>query len=197
VQVRGEDGASNGAYIGAVKGNHYELDAIGVVGNGSYVSSSLAEVFFKNLGGETRMAVYEPAGMPLEATGPLFDDKWPDRGFELDKLLPRPILGVRILDRHVLAVAVEVEGGTWKAFIGASRGKDYLAEVSEIVKTGTPISYEVAETCFEDLSKGTKWHEPLRVCIAGEDYGPAEEWGGGKPAVPVRPGGDSKDDGPK
>jgi hypothetical protein len=92
---------------------------------------------------------------------------------------------VNIVDRHVLAVATRAENDTWQAFIGASKGVDFIAESVEITKTGTPISYEVAEVFFEDLTKGLKWHEPLRVCIAGEDYGPAEEWGDEKPAIPT------------
>ena len=63
-----------------------------------------------------------------------------------------------------------------------------------MVRTGAPLRYDVAENLFEDISKWAKWHEPLRVYIQDQDFGPAENWSGGKPAIPVEPGGNSKDD---
>ena len=183
VQLKSE-GAFHGAYIGAVKGEDYDAEALGVVASGEWVSTELAEIYFE-----------DQLGQPLtriDVRSPYFDEKWPNRGFELFKRLPPPILRVNIVDRHVLAVATRAENNTWKAFIGPSNGVDFIAEAVEITKSGTPISYEVAEVFFKDLTKALTWHEPLRVCIAGEDYGPAEEWGGEKPAVPTDSSEESK-----
>ena len=65
--------------------------------------------------------------------------------------------------------------------MGAVAGEDYVAEASSVVKTGTPVTYELAKVCFEDLAKREKWHALLRVFIDDEDYGPAEAWGEEKP----------------
>ena len=176
VQVKGEKGVNHGAYIGAVKGDDYDSESLGAVGSGTEVSALLAEIYFKDFGS----APFER----IDTHGPFFQYSGPRPDYAL---YPPPILGVNILDRHVMAVATEAEGGTWKAFIAAVKGVNYIAEASEVIKTGTPISYEVAEVCFEDLSKGMKWHEPLRVYIGDEDFGPGEDWGGGKPAVPAHP----------
>lgn len=183
VQVKSPEGVNHGAYIDAVKGADCDAESLGVAGSGREVSDLLAEVYFKGFG----------AGPiePIDTHDPFFQHSDPLSDYHL---YPPPILWVNVLERHVMAVAVEAEGDTWKAFIGPVKGADYVVEASEVIKTGTPMSYEAAEVCFEDLAKGMKWHEPLRVCIAGEDYGPAEEWGGEKPAVPVRPGGNSMDD---
>jgi hypothetical protein len=97
------------------------------------------------------------------------------------------------VDRHVLAVATRTDNGTWNAFIGQSKGIDFIAEAVEIAKTGTPLCYEAAEDFFEDLAKGEKWHEPLRVYIGDEDFGPAEDWVSGKDAVPAHLGANRAD----
>jgi hypothetical protein len=171
------DGVDHGAYIGAVKGDNYDEEAIGVVEAGSEASSLFAYSYFDGLGA----APVKRIG----AHGPYFNEKWPDRDLELFGHLPSPVLGVDILDRHVLAVAVTAERGVWKALIGPSKGADFLAELAEIAKTGTPLRYEAAEACFQDESKQFRWHEPLRIYLDDQDFGPADEWGGGKPAVPV------------
>src|ERR1039458_2003717 len=127
VKVESGEGVSHGAYIGAVKGDDYAAEALGVVGSGWQASDLLADLYFKGFG----------AGPiePIHTYGPyfLYSDPQPDYS-----LCPPPILWVKLMDRHVMAVAVEVEGGTWKAFIGAVKGVDYLAEASEVIKTGTP-----------------------------------------------------------
>jgi len=175
VEVKSE-GTNHGAFIGAVKGENYDAEALGVVTNGSAVWTLLAEIYFKGFGsGPVK---------PLRADEPFFDES-PKIDFRL--LDPR-IIEVRLIDKHVLLVAVRAHDDTWKAFIGAVKGENYGVEALEVIEKGTPIPYELAEVCFEDLARGKKWHEELRVFIDDEDYGPAEDWGDEKLARPAATG---------
>jgi hypothetical protein len=79
VQLTSE-GAYHGAYIGAVKGEDYDAEALGVVANGDQPSSVLTEVYFKDQLGQRRIQV--------DTHGPYFEEKYPNRGLELFKLLP-------------------------------------------------------------------------------------------------------------
>jgi hypothetical protein len=175
------EGAYNGAFVGAVKGEDYRLEAFEVAASGSAVLDTWAEPYFKGFGS---------GSLKLRRAYNLY--------IEEDPLMIEPrsldpsILELRRIDKHVLMVAkslgINAEGvQTWKAFIGAIKGDDYGAEALGVIKTGTPIGYELAVTCFEDL-RLEKWYEPLRVYVDDEDYGPAEEWGRGKPAVPKSEG---------
>jgi hypothetical protein len=162
---------NHGAFIGAVKGENYDAEVLDVATNGSSAWPQLAGIYFKGFGsGPVK---------PFREYNPFFEPS----GINYTLLGPQ-ILQIRLIDKNVLLVAVRADGNSWKAFIGAVKGEDYAAEAPEVIKTGTPTSYELAEVCFEDLAKGEKWHEPLRVFIADEDYGPAEEWGDEKPARP-------------
>ena len=165
---------NHGAFIGAVKGEDYDAEAADVVRNGTEVWDQLAEIYFKGFGSE-----------PVIPLGPRRsgDDEWLDN-FDF-RLLRRPILDIRTLDKHVLLVAVRAHGDTWKAFIGAVEGEDYGEEALDVIKDGTPVPYPLAEVCFEDLARGAKWHQKLRVYIDDVDYGPAEDWVTGKPAHPA------------
>ncbi len=172
VQVKSA-GNNHGAFIGAVKGEDYGAEALDVAANGSEAWAQLAEIYFKGFGsGPVK---------PIREAEPFF----PDARSKTDyRLLDPHILQMSAIDKNVLLVAVEVLGDTWKAFIGAVKGEDYGAEALDVVKNGTPVPYELAEVCFEDLARGMKWHEPLRVYFDGKDFGPAEEWGDEKPAHP-------------
>src|SRR5271157_6635508 len=103
-----------GAYIGAAKGVNYDTEAIGVAGRGSMVWTKLAEIYFKGYGSG-------PVS-PFREEGPVF----PDEVSNTDYGLKPPILEIRPLDKHVLVVAVRAPGHTWKAFIGAVKGEDFV-----------------------------------------------------------------------
>jgi hypothetical protein len=161
-----------GVFVGAVRGDNYDVEALEVAITGSSVWPQLADIYFKDSGSgrpikqiHEYQPFFEPSAMNYRLLGP-------------------PILEIRPIDKHVLLVAVRADGGTWNAFIGAVKGEDYVVEAQGIVKTGTPVSYELAEVCFEDLAKGERWHEPLRVFIGDEDYGPAQDWGDERPVRP-------------
>ncbi len=166
---------NHGAYIGAVRGENYDEEALEVAANGSAVSDLFAEVYFKDIASGPLK--------PLREAEPYFDDERLKIGFAPSN---PDILDAFRVDKHVLLVAVRAPGNTWKAFIGAVKGEDYWTEATDVVKTGTPIPFELAEVCFHDLAGGEKWHEKLRVYFDGVDYGPAEDWKGGKPARPAR-----------
>ena len=170
VEVKSE-GTNLGAFIGAVEGENYDLEAIDVAAKGSAVWDQLAEIYFEGFA----------AGpvKPFRTGEPFFVHPLP--GF---RDLPSPILEIRALDPHVLLVAVGARDKTWRAFVGAVKGADYVAEALEVIEKGTPIPFESAEVCFEDVVHAWKWHDELRVFIDDEDYGPAENWGNEKPARP-------------
>ncbi len=165
---------NHGAFIGAVKGEDYGAEALNVVANGSFVPSQFGQVYFEDYGsGPVK---------PLREAEPYFDDERLKISFAPSS---PDILDAFRVDKHVLLVAVRAPGNTWNAFIGSVKGEDYWTEATDVMKTGTPIPFELAEVCFHDLIL-EKWHKKLRVYFDGVDYGPAEDWKGGKPARPAR-----------
>jgi len=171
VEVKSGD-INHGAFIGAVKGEDYGAEALDVAANGSAAWSRLADIYFKGFGsGPVK---------PLRVYEPFFEDK-PSKTDH--RLLDPSIIEVRPVDEHVLLVALRARGNTWKAFISGKR-RGFRFGSARRDQKGTPVPYELAEVCFEDLARGERWHKKLRVFIDDEDYGPAEDWGDEKPARP-------------
>lgn len=142
--------------MGAVKGESYDAEALEVAANGSPVWDFFSEVYF-----EPKRLPYKPLFgkeffSPSEPVG-----SWP----EYVRKLPPGVLEIHPVDKHVLLVAAERPGHTWRAYIGAVEGKDYFKEAPEVVTKGSEVPFELAWVCFRDLGKGTElrgdeWYIP-------------------------------------
>ncbi len=159
------EGQDNGVYIGAVERKDYDVEALGVVVNGSAVWWQLAGVYF-----EPPWSFEKPVKWLLQAQ-PFHDKEWFDKHRKLVKPegIERPtewtpnILELHPLDKHVLAVAAGHPPDTWGAYIGAVKGEGFDREAQGVVESGSEIPFELAEVLFEDLGKSTragdmKWH---------------------------------------
>jgi len=146
----------HGSYIGAVDGMDYNEEALMMAANGSPVWDLFSEIFF------------DPIKQPYESL--LQKEQFEEKG-ALAKWVsfregwPPSVIEVRALDEHVLSVAVERPGHTWRAYIGPLRGIDYYKETLEIIVRGSEMPFDLAWVCFRDLGKATEiregeWHIP-------------------------------------
>lgn len=149
------EGVNHGHYIGAVKGEDYDDEAIGVPVNGSLLGDVAGEVYF-----------HPDISVPFKFfSGKDLYDEIHRPGIEWPLKKPLAVLDIRSLDKHVISVAVghlTLDGARhpddkWTAYIGAVKGEDHYAEYADVLSTGSAIPLELAEVIFEDLGKATRY----------------------------------------
>src|SRR2546422_5445242 len=129
-------------YVGAVEGENYDEEALGVVVNGSVVSDSLSEIYFKPTPGRIRTLFGKETFSPSD-----------ERFLQPGRKLPPGVIQMDPIDKHVLVVAVRRPGRTWKAYIGAVKGGDYHEEAPGVVANGSESPFEVAQGCFGEQAQ--------------------------------------------